>query len=623
LIRYLGLLLLTLILLFSTGVLAETVLAIGSDEESVLELSSWLYFAPANEGEEIEQVRRLSSSQWHRLSPEYNNHIGIDPFWVKFSVYNAEAKEIERILSLANPHLDRIELYHVVQGKMFDRVIMGDSLPFSQRPLINNHFLYPFKLEPEKRHTFYLKIETEGSASLPLSLWSQNAFAKNIEATSLTHGFQLGALTAIGLFSLFIALTSRSFSYSYYSGYVLSVTLLVATLHGFSFRFIWPNWPIFQQFIVPLLIPLTMFFGLLFTEKVLQLKYHNARMLRICRYGTAYAILLTLTTPFLDYALALYTDIISVLFITVLLMGMALIQAFKGHKLAKLYTLAWGGMLFGSFITGLMYLGVIQLPIKPLTPVMLGLTFEILFMAAILAIRYNDERKAKFRIQQEALLQAQRIRQTREEALLIEADSNERLEQMVQGRTLELEIALRELNEANQKLTEQATIDSLTGVRNRAAFDKRLLAEGRLSRRQQTPMALLMLDIDRFKSINDNYGHLAGDQTLRLIAQTLKENLKRPADLVSRFGGEEFAIILPNTAAEGAMLVAELIRKAVAELPISWENKTIPLTISIGVSAEIINTENQPNNILDQADKALYRAKNNGRNCVMLYTPEP
>jgi len=610
-------------MLLSTGVRAETILAIGADEDSVLELSSWLYFSPANEAKEIEQIRQLSLGQWQRLTPEYNNHIGMAPFWVKFSVYNYENKKLDRILSLANPHIDRIELYHLVQDKIIDKVVMGDSLPFTQRPLINNIFLYPFELEPEALHTFYLKIQTEGSASLPLSLWSQNSFAKNIEATSLTHGFQLGALTAIGLFSLFIAITSRSFSYSYYSGYVLSVTLLVATLHGFAFRFLWPTWPALQQLMVPLLVPLIMFFALLFTEKVLQLKYHNVRMLRICRYGATYALLLSLTTPFLDYALALYISIISVLFVTILLMAIAVIQALKGHKLAKLYTLAWGGMLVGSFITGLMYLGLIELPIKHLTPVMLGLTFEILFMAAVLAIRYNDERKAKLRIQQEALLQAQRIRQTREDALLIKADSNEKLEQMVQERTLELEIALRELNEANQKLTEQATVDSLTGVKNRAAFDKRLLAEGRLSRRQQTPMAILMLDIDRFKSINDTYGHLAGDQALRLIAQTLKENLKRPADLVSRFGGEEFAIILPNTAEEGAVLVAELIRKTVAELPINWENKTIPLTISIGVSAEIINTENQPNNLLDQADKALYRAKNSGRNCVMVHTPEP
>lgn len=137
----------------------------------------------------------------------------------------------------------------------------------------------------------------------------------------------------------------------------------------------------------------------------------------------------------------------------------------------------------------------------------------------------------------------------------MEAESNEKLERMVQERTLELEIALRELNEANQKLTEQATIDSLTGVKNRSTFDKRLQAEGRISRRQQTPLALLMLDIDRFKTINDKHGHLAGDQTLKSIADTLKNILRRPSDLVSRFGGEEFAIILPNTDTSGALRV--------------------------------------------------------------------
>lgn len=153
---------------------------------------------------------------------------------------------------------------------------------------------------------------------------------------------------------------------------------------------------------------------------------------------------------------------------------------------------------------------------------------------------------------------------------------------MVQERTLELEITLRELHEVNHKLTEQSTIDSLTGVKNRSAFDKRLIAESRISRRQETPIALLMLDIDRFKSINDQYGHLAGDQALRVIAQTLQQHLKRPTDLVSRFGGEEFAIILPNTAAEGAIQVAETIREAVAAIKFEWEGKAIPLSISIG-----------------------------------------
>ena len=102
-----------------------------------------------------------------------------------------------------------------------------------------------------------------------LTLWSVDDFTEYSDHLSLLHGFQLGALASIGLFSLFIAITSGSFSYSYYAGYVFSITLFVATLYGIAFRFIWPQWPILQQFMVPILLPLSMIFGLLFTEKIL------------------------------------------------------------------------------------------------------------------------------------------------------------------------------------------------------------------------------------------------------------------------------------------------------------------------------------------------------------------
>ena len=131
-----------------------------------------------------------------------------------------------------------------------------------------------------------------------------------------------------------------------------------------------------------------------------------------------------------------------------------------------------------------------------------------------------------------------------------------------------------------------------------------------------------LLDLDRFKSINDSYGHLAGDHALRVVANKLKENLKRATDLVSRFGGEEFAIILPNTDQIGAEQVAETIRKVIDELVIYWEGNAIPLTVSIGVSSEIVTSEEHTTLLLEQADKALYQAKNEGRNRIKLYSPE-
>ncbi|MCG9698234.1 diguanylate cyclase [Shewanella sp. Isolate11] len=597
----------------------ESLLAVTTDES--INLTTWAYYVQDEQLDSIEQISQLSNNRWQKLTPKFNQKLAIKPFWIKFSLYNASPKSIRRYLSLNNPHIDKISLYHLERGKPMLTTEMGDHYPFSQRPIAHNGFLYRFSLAPDVVNTFYIRIETEGSAALPLTLLSPVTLFKSTETQSLYQGFQLGALMAIGVFSLFIALASRSYSYSYYSGYVLSMTLLVASLHGLSFRYLWPNFPFMQQ-VFPALIPLVVTFALMFTEKVLQLKYHNLNMLRICRLSAAISLLLALLNPFIDYGLALKINLFDVLIAVSLMMFFAITLSLQNHKLAKLYTLAWSGMLIGAFISAMLYLGVLYLPIDHQTPMMLGLTFEVVFMAAILAIRYNDERKAKLESQQEALAQAERVRQSKEDALKAEAQANERLEQMVQQRTLELEVALRELNEANQKLTEQTTIDSLTGVKNRAAFDKRLSAEGRISRRQQTPLAILMIDIDHFKAINDNHGHLAGDAALKLIAQALNQKIRRPSDLVSRFGGEEFAMILPNTSEEGALSVAELMRETVQQLPLSWEQQAMPLTISVGLCAEVVTDDQHVNLLVERADKALYCAKNNGRNRVSVYTPE-
>ncbi|MEZ9819511.1 diguanylate cyclase [Shewanella sp. 10N.286.45.A1] len=612
----------TLLLVYSSVVDAENILTVDINTPDKLPLNDWVYITSATQSDDIDIVSRLSSTKWNKLSPDITRGLADKQFWVKFSLNSYGAFAASRIFSIANSHLDLIELYHFNHQRLVNKVIMGDSIPFAQRPIISNDFSYPFSSKNDDFHTFYIRISTTGSASLPVTLWSDNAYYQSSEQDSLLYGFQIGVLIAIGIFSLFIALTSHSFSYTYYAGYVLSLTLFVASLHGIAFRFIWPNWPVVQTFIFPLLLCISMAFAYLFSEKVMQLKYHSRTMLRICRAGAAISVLLLFMGLFLDYNLALKMDICAVMLSCVLLMYISLLQGFRGHKLAKLFAVGWAGMMLGVLISGLMYLGYLKLDMQTKTPFMLGLSFEIVFMAALLAIRYNDERLAKMQIQKEALQQAESLKLTREESLRMEARSSEQLGQMVQERTLELEIALRELNEANQKLTEQTTIDSLTGVKNRSSFDKRIIAEGRISRRQQTPMAILMLDIDHFKSINDTYGHLAGDQALRVIAEELKQKLKRPTDLVSRFGGEEFAIILPNTNQEGALQVAESIRKAIFELPISWGGVTIPLTVSIGVSVEIVSSEQHTTLLLELADKALYRAKNEGRNRVMLYSPE-
>ncbi|GGI88068.1 sensor domain-containing diguanylate cyclase [Shewanella gelidii] len=592
-----------------------THLQLDSQASADINLNQWIYVAEAPDAKTVAEIKALDSNHWQKLSLQQIPAISELDIWLTFSISSANGYQ-SRILSFNNPHLDRIEVFHQINDVQQDTVLMGDNLPFLQRPLLSRVFLYPINMKPGENHRFYIHLQSKGSSLLPIMLNTPNNLLQATENESFKRGIQLGALLSIGVFTFFIAMITRSFSYIYYAGYVLSVSTLVATLHGTAFRFVWPTIPDLQSIIIPILIPFSMGFAAMFTEKVLLLKYNNIPMLRACRYVTLYCVSLLFLTPFVSYGSLISINLLSIIFVCSLLMFIGIMEARKGNSLARFYVFAWTSMLLGAITTALLYLGVIHAPFMPYTPIMIGLTFEVVFMAVVLAIRYNAERKSKIKIQQEALRQAEKIREAREASLRAEAESSEKLEQMVQERTLELEIALRELNEANSKLTEQSTIDSLTGVKNRGAFDKRLVAEGRISRRQQTAMAILMIDIDKFKAINDKFGHLAGDEALRVIGKALSFNIRRPSDLVSRYGGEEFAIILPNTTIEGATLVAETIRQAVESLDIRWEDVSIPLTVSIGCSADIIQDDNHPRLLLEQADKALYEAKNSGRNRV-------
>lgn len=179
---------------------------------------------------------------------------------------------------------------------------------------------------------------------------------------------------------------------------------------------------------------------------------------------------------------------------------------------------------------------------------------------------------------------------------------------------------------ANRELSELATQDGLTQICNRRRFDEYLDHEWRRLLRSQAPLSLILLDIDLFKQYNDTYGHLAGDQCLQQVAQSLKESMQRSTDLVARYGGEEFAIILPDTTETGAQFLAEQVRSQIAQMPIldlsSHGSGSIyhQVTVSIGVASHIPFPEASPKLLIAAADLALYRAKEQGRNRVCMAT---
>jgi diguanylate cyclase (GGDEF)-like protein len=182
----------------------------------------------------------------------------------------------------------------------------------------------------------------------------------------------------------------------------------------------------------------------------------------------------------------------------------------------------------------------------------------------------------------------------------------------------ELEQTNQRLREMNRALVELSTVDALTGLANRRQFDRALDVEWRRAIRSGQPLSLLMVDIDWFKAYNDSYGHLRGDAALAEVAKTLAGSFTRAGDLVARFGGEEFAALLPATEAQGASELAEQARARIEARGIAHHAAEAGrvLTVSVGVASLVPDARLQTHSLVDEADRALYLAKANGRNCV-------
>jgi two-component system chemotaxis family response regulator WspR len=194
--------------------------------------------------------------------------------------------------------------------------------------------------------------------------------------------------------------------------------------------------------------------------------------------------------------------------------------------------------------------------------------------------------------------------------------------QVMQVMQQQLEDTNTELEERNQELQRLSSLDGLTGVANRRSFDEALKKEWCRARRTGTNLevSLVLIDIDYFKLYNDGYGHQLGDDCLKQVAWNLSKCITRDCDLFARYGGEEFAVILVGTGSEGAQVVADKLHQALASVAIEHKFSKVSgvVTMSIGIASLVPGKGNTPETLIGEADKALYKAKEGGRNQTML-----
>ncbi|MBN7820770.1 diguanylate cyclase [Bowmanella yangjiangensis] len=533
--------------------------------------------------------------------------------WLRAQLPNLDNRD-KWLLEVDYALLDELEVWFFAGDKLLSDYVTGDLLPFRSRDVSTEKFLFPVPASQSPLNVV-IRTRTSGSLKLPLNLWNADQYLVHAGEHNLLMGSFFGLLAAMALSNFFFFVTTRHSNFLVYCGYVLFLSLTLLTLHGIGYKYFWPNNIWLQGHSVVLFANATMLFAVFFTRELLQVKSHSQMMdrgLLICGALYLTGLLLSLMLP---YWLMIQIFLVLLIGTVVFVCGLALWLASKGIAIAKLYALAWFTLLLSALIASLENLDVIDLNISSHYLLMVGALIESILLALVLAITYNEQREATYIAQGRALEQEIRSRELQEKA-------QEELEYNVQERTLELEIALRELSEKNQELEERNTQDALTGIRNRRYFDKKYIAELRRSRREQTILSVAMLDIDHFKSVNDKYGHLVGDECIKAVAKLIQDHLRRPADDVCRYGGEEFALLLPNTDTEGAVLLLEQIRQMVENTPVSSQAGTISLTISGGVASEIIASDSDEMSLLGKADQALYQAKQAGRNQICHHSQE-
>lgn len=179
-----------------------------------------------------------------------------------------------------------------------------------------------------------------------------------------------------------------------------------------------------------------------------------------------------------------------------------------------------------------------------------------------------------------------------------------------------------ELKTMAEKLEGVSQIDWLTELFNKRYFNEACIKEWRNANRLNCSLALIMIDIDYFKKYNDTYGHLQGDECLKTVALEINNSVRRPRDIVARFGGEEFVVLLPETGIEGATLIAQNVLANVEKLAIEHKGSALSgkvVTVTIGVTAAFPGEIDAMESLLKQVDHALYVAKNEGRNCLRVY----
>ncbi|MBE0484571.1 diguanylate cyclase [Marinobacter sp.] len=524
-------------------------------------------------------------------------------YWVKLRVSNTGDRQNLWYLKLNYPLLDEITFWqntdhpngHNPTTGAVPPLVTGDLYPFATRGIDYRYFLLPVTLAPSEIRTITIRVQSSGALNVPLALMTPGDVIAESNHLTLIHGLFYGALLILAVFNLLLFFSSGTRYYFYNTLYISSMAMFLFAMGGFANQYFWPESTKLANLSIPMLLAFCALAMALFGWSFLEVRSRtlSESALRVLIWSAAGCLVLTLLLP---YNQAILINTALTLIVIASLLVIAVIRWQQGYQPAFWYISAWMVMVVGALAYAMAAFGY------------LGdyLAREVMMQVAVggQVVLLNYAMVQRWRLMNQKLLD-------------IEHQARSELELKVHERTAQLRTIMQDLEQANQKLALLSLNDSLTGLHNRRHMDNLLPELCREARRTGQPLTLALVDADHFKRINDTWGHDFGDLCLKRIADCLNQQVKRPRDVAIRFGGEEFALLLPGTDNAGAAQLCQNILDAIRASDIQTPNgDTIRLTVSAGIAE--LSTDEQPDELFRRADKALYQSKAAGRDTVTL-----
>lgn len=500
--------------------------------------------------------------------------------WLRNIISNTDDARIVKVLSFDYANIDQVTL-HVFDdsGRLVDSMTSGTHVSLEQRPLKNRHASFPITIPAESRVVIYSQLQSNGSMTAYQRLYSPQQYDATYSIELYWLALYCGMLLALGLYNFLLFGALKQSVFLRYSLFVISFLFGTLAMNGLGAQFFWDHQTLNINRLMAFSFCAAGFTATLFVRKYLALKYRAPLWHRITFIPLFVSGAGLLGALVLSPQTALKLSDINGITAGVVLLSCGIACLIKQVPGAKIFVIAWSLLLSGACIHAFRNLGVLPTNFVSLYGMQIGSAIEMLLLSFAIAAKFNQLKHEKHRAQSE---------------LITVLKTNEtQLEQKIEQRTYELQ--------------QMAYHDGLTGLLNRHGLNKALATAIARCKRNGALITLVMLDLDAFKPINDEFGHDAGDRVLRQIAQRLLTCV-RGYDTVARFGGDEFLIVCESLANEAeAQTFIERVREKICQ-PIQV-NGTTTTVISASVGFYQHHADVSVNTLLKEADKAMYRVK--------------